>query len=161
MLSDILSAIAIIMSLASLLVSIYFGWYRIRKERPLLKHEVFSCKHKVSRDGKSTELELEFKVHNGGDRGTQLNRIEVYATDFKGEGHQSSYDLSKVEYLDATDSTKKIRAFFSFSPSFQYRIRMPCRFTIYHTTREYSFDCESKESEHHLGIQVSTGRVPW
>ena len=119
MFSDILSAIAIIISLASLSVSFYFGWYRIKKEQPLLEHEVFSCKHKVTEDGESTDLELRFILHNRGDRGTSLTKIEVYATDFKGEEHQSSYDLSNVEYLGATNSTKKITAHFRFSPHFQ------------------------------------------
>jgi len=156
------SRIAILISLTSLLISIYFGWYKIRKERPLLKHEVFSCKHKVTRGGESTDLELLFKLHNRGDRGTQLNRIEAYATDFSGEEHQSSHDLSKVEHLRETSSTKKIKASFRFSPHFQYKTEMPCRFTIHHTTGEYSFTCESKESERDLvvgDIQVFIGKV--
>jgi len=155
------SRIAIIISLTSLLISIYFGWYRIRKERPLLKHEVSKCRHKVTRGGETTDLELLFKLHNRGDRGTQLNRIEVYATDYFGEEHQSSDDLMGVDYLEAASSTKKIKASFRFSPHFQYKEKMPCRFIVYHTTGEYSFECEYEESKRHLGIDVSTAKVPW
>jgi len=155
------SKIAILISLASVLISVYFGWYRIKKERPILKHEVVSCKHKVTQDGGSTDLELVFKLHNRGDRGTQLNRIEAYATDFSGEEHQSSYDLSRVEYLKEASSTKEIKASFCFSPYFEYKEKMPCRFIVYHTTGEYSFEHESEESDDYLGVQVSSAKVPW
>jgi len=147
------SRIAILISLASVLVaviSLYFSWRRTRKERPLIEHEVIGCKHKVSKDGESTDLMLSFRLHNRGDRGTKLLSIEAYATDFKEEEHCSSFDLSMVEYLDAHNSTEKIRAFFCFSPHFQYREKMPSRFKIYHTTGEYSFECKSEESEDHI-----------
>lgn len=144
LLSDVLSIIAISLSI----VSLYFTWRRTKKEEPLLRHEVFSCKHKVDEDGKTTNLELVFRLHNTGNKGTRLLKIEVYATDFNGKEHRSSKDLS--EYLDARHSTDKIRGFFYFLPPFQYHERMPCIFIVYHTNDEYLFKHESEESEGYL-----------
>ena len=151
--SNIPPEVPVVISLVSLLLtlaSFIFTWKRTKKEHPLLKHEVLSCKHKVTENGKATDLEILFKLHNRGDRGTQLNRIEAWATDFKGLEHFTSRDLSKIDYLDAQDSTKEIRTSFTFSPHFQYRTKMRCRFRIHHTTGEYPFEHESEESEDYL-----------
>lgn len=122
----------------------------MRKERPLIEHEIIGCKHKVSENGESTDLMLLFRLDNRGDRGTKLLSIEASAIDFKEEEHYSSYDLSKFDYLGAHDSTEKIRALFFFFPHFQYRQEMPCRFRILHTTGEHSFECKSEESAEYI-----------
>jgi len=144
MLSDILSVIAIAISLTSL----YFAWKRTKKEQPLFKHEIISCKHKVAEDEKTTNLELVFRLHNRGDRGTKMLKIEAYATDFNGNKHYAFDNLS--EYLKAHDSIKKKRAFFCFLPPFRYQRKMSCIFIIYHTNGKYPFEHESEESEDYL-----------
>jgi len=101
MLSDILSVVAIVISL----VSLYFTWKRAKKEQPILRHEVLSCKHKVAEDNKTTDLELVLRLHNNGDRGTRLLKIDAYATGFNGVAHHRTDILS--EYLKTHDSTVK------------------------------------------------------
>ena len=137
-----------IIAIAIALISLYFSWVRMRKERPILSHEIFSCLHKVAENGKSTNLELVFRLHNRGDRGTKLTKIEVSVHDLTGAEHHSYEEWSMQ--LDAHTSTEKVRSFFYFAPSFQYGPKMTCNFKIYHTDKAYSFECESQEAGQYL-----------
>lgn len=129
-------------------ISLYFSWVRMRKERPILSYEISSCLHKVAENGKSTNLELVFRLHNRGDRGTKLTKIEVSARDVMGTEHHCSKELS--QQLEAHFSTDQIRTFFDFMPTFQYGQKMQCSFTVYHTERKYPFYYESVEAEYYL-----------
>jgi hypothetical protein len=104
-------------------------------------------------------MEMEFRLHNRGDRGTRLTKIEAIATDAAGKEHSSSQELSVQ--LNVCDSTKKITCLLSFVPHFQYTIKMPCRFNIVHTHGQYPFTYESQESERYLEqIDASSAYVP-
>jgi hypothetical protein len=141
---EIISSIALAISV----ISLYFTWRKTRKEQPIISHEVFSCKHRVADNNKYTNLEIVYRLHNRGDRGTRLNSIEVVAVDFNGEEHASTNELS-VE-LDENSSTDKIRNFFYFAPPFPYLPKMHCKFIISHTHEKYSFKHDSEESEEEL-----------
>jgi hypothetical protein len=142
--NTVVSTIAIIIASVSLGIT----WKKMKTERPLIRHEVLNCMHKVSKDGKITNLELVFRLHNEGDRGTGLAKIEAYVVDIMGNQHLSSEEMSK--HLKAHDTTNKITSFFDFVPTFQYGTKMKCKFVIYHTHDEYLFEFESQEAEEPL-----------
>jgi hypothetical protein len=142
--NTVVSTIAII--IAS--VSLYLTWRKVKSERPLIRHEVNSCMHKVSKDGKTTNLELLFRLHNEGDRGTGLTKVVAYVADCRSQLHSSSEEMSTR--LKAHDSTDRITIFFDFVPPFQYGTRMRCLFIVYHTHGIYSFESESQEAKEPL-----------
>lgn len=154
MISDVFSIVALFISLSSL----YFTWRNWKKEKPIISHEFFSCQHHVSRDGKSTELSIELRFHNRGDRGTRLNQIEALATGSLGKEHRAQRDLS-VD-LEANKSTDKLSSFFSFIPPFQYNMEMPCTFILHHTHAKHNFTCLSKEAKDYLGMSISFEKRP-
>lgn len=140
-------------ALAISVISLYFTWRKTRKERPIINHEVFSCKHKVAENSKSTNLEIVYRLHNRGDRGTRLNSIEAIAVDMNGKEHRSTNE--RTLELDDNSSTDKMRDFFYFTPIFPYLPKMHCRFIISHTHAKYSFKHDSEESKETLeGIHV-------
>ena len=124
--------------------SIYLTRKRMQRESPDLYVEVLDCRHKVSSDSKSINLYVAYVVHNKGDRGTRLNRLEALATDFYGKNHCFSKNLDS--YLNAHDNIRLFHYLY-FSPPFQYAVSMKCIFNLHHTHGVSSFQCESKESE--------------
>lgn len=126
-------------------LALILHFLKFRRERPNLKVDVLNCWHRVDEDGKSTILYIEYILHNTGDRGTQLNKIEAFATDFNGEKHNASENVKVARNrLDAHHSLK-LRHFFRFVPHFQYKKKMECTFKLHHTHEVFEFQCESKE----------------
>lgn len=105
--------------------SLILHFLKYRRERPNLLVNILDCRHKVDEDGKSTNLYIQYILRNKGDRGTKLNKIEAFATDFKGEKHYASKKLSKS--LIAGDSLS-LHHYFYFRPHFQYKKKMECIF---------------------------------
>lgn len=123
-------------------LALILHFLRFRRERPDLKVDVIDCRHRASAQV-STNLNIKYTVHNKGDRGTQLYRIEASATDFKGKKHHVSKELS--QHINASDSLTLSDSLF-FKPHFQYREIMNCSFKLHHTHGKFQFKCESKES---------------
>ncbi|MCW4016926.1 MAG: hypothetical protein NWF06_11190 [Candidatus Bathyarchaeota archaeon] len=89
-----LSTIAIIISLCGLILH----FLKFRKERPNLVIKKITCRHHPKSDDKNTELRIDFTVHNRGDRGTQINSLELpayemlYILDHQLDAHKSIHE---------------------------------------------------------------------
>jgi len=134
---------------ASIISSLTFILYfiKLRRERPNLKVDVLNCKHSVSINGNSTYLHIKYTLRNTGDRETQLNKIEAFATDFNGEKHYASETVKATRNLLGAHRILTLFHYFCFTPHFQYREKMECNFKLHHTHEVFEFQCESEESE--------------
>ena len=138
-------------------LALILHFLKFRRERPHLKIDVLNCEHKVDEDGNSTMLHIKYTLHNIGDRGTQLNKIEAFATDFNGEKHHASENIKvSRSRLDAHHSLTLFH-YFRFTPHFQYKEKMECNFKLHHTHGVFEFQCESEESERPISAAPHVG----
>lgn len=121
---------------------------RFTREKPRLNVEVLSCKHRVRSDHKTTNLKLQFRIHNSGDKGTTLTKLAVSLYDWNGNPHTATENL-KID-VDGRKSTDTLEVLYTFSPTFQYGEWLSCTFTLHHTEGSLVFKANSQESSEDL-----------
>ena len=142
----------IIILIIAIITVIILIW-RFILERPRLKVEVLSCKHRVRSDNKATNVKLEFRVYNSGNKATTLTKLEVAFSDWKGNPRTATENL-KID-VEGSKTTDKLEVLFTFYPTFQYAELFPCTFTLHHTQNRLSFEANSQESSKDL-----SGKAP-
>jgi hypothetical protein len=131
-----LSVFSTIASVAGLVLH----YVRFRKERPRLSFEVMSCNHYTpSTNIKKTELRVQFRVHNTGDRATQLNDLEL-------REYQLMHSLDNV--VEAHRSTI-VDGYYNIPKRIDDN-EIECDFTLYHTHGEENFKVTSERVSHSL-----------
>jgi len=154
----LLGIIGSITGVLGTMVSTILYLMKYRKDKPILKVTAESCKHKVARSGKKTDLKCKFIVSNKGHRGTTLNKLEVSLFDWNGNFHGQTRDLN----IDVEGgSSKPLDLLFEFSPHFQYGQKIDCKFVLHHTHDKYRFSTYSKESTEYLsseGVSIAIMR---
>ena len=146
----LLGIIGTITGVFGTIVSTILYLMKYRKEKPILKVTVESCKHKVAKSGNKTDLKCEFIVSNIGDRGTTLNKLELSLYDWNGNLHSQTQDLN----IDVEGgSSKPLVLLFEFRPPFQYGENIGCKFVLHHTYDKYRFSTNSEESTKYLSSE--------
>lgn len=148
-----LQFIFLLLAIIGAIGTVFGIWKYITREKPKLNVEVLSCKHRVRSDYKATNVKLEFRVHNSGDKGTTLTKLDVSFLDWNKIPHAMTKNL-KVD-VDANKTTEKLEVLFTFSPTFQYAESFPCTFTLHHTHGRSPFKSNSQQSSEDL-----SGKAP-
>jgi len=131
-----LSIIALITSVLGLILH----FIKFRKENPDLHIEDIKCEHHPpSAQVKQTQLRIRFYVHNKGDRGTQLNNLELQT-------------YGKILPLDKeVGAHKSIQedCYFDFPVRITDEI-LQCTFILHHTHNEKKFQATSRITTRNL-----------
>lgn len=126
------------------IMALILHFIRLQREKPRLKVMVNRCKHYTpsSMKDKVSKLRVEFQIHNIGDRGTQLSKLELsFEMGSKIWSGSNALDL----VIEAHRSSVIDQIFF-FDFPFTEQV-LQCTFSLYHTHDKYSFKIKSIMSQ--------------
>jgi hypothetical protein len=116
------------------------AWQARRKKGPSLSVDEIMCEHNPSKGNRNTVIRIEFRVHNTGDKSTQLTRLEIPEL-------QKSCTLERVVDVD---TSPKMECVFLAPGRVIVRKKLELVFLLHHTHGEEEFKTTSIKTSRNL-----------